>query len=327
MSNNAHTVQTKQTVPHNPIINDSATAIPALEQETLTVRSKTQHCICSTWCKCNIIQLSYFTVRYLVLITTMFICMISCLYAIGNLITLEATNFYCPSYTAEQVRQHNVENGYNQGDSSFSCWYIDKQKLNWQDVRSLKLNIYVAFFQVNNVFQLLQSVIYFLIVIFLFIVCLIHFCYLFYDTFYIVCFKWNQNKRILKTFEKLCYTLNLKNQQTKKNKQNNKKKKKKKCCISCICSCVGSLTKTYVTCVKCGLRFYYKNVKPYYYLDGKWRLLSIICKELLEIVIQLIALLFYGGINVFNSNDNILSQEPKILQGTLIVQCVLLGGV
>ena len=61
--------------------------------------------------------------------------------------------------------------------------------------------------------------------------------------------------------------------------------------------------------------FYYQYIKPYYYVDSKWYLFGIAMKEMIEILIQFHALLLYGGINIFNTNENILAQEAYVVRG------------
>ena len=71
---------------------------------------------------------------------------ISLLYGISNLVSLEATHFFCPVYNEEQVRQHNFENGNEYGESVLSCWYIERSKIDLQAVRSLDIDIFKANF-------------------------------------------------------------------------------------------------------------------------------------------------------------------------------------
>lgn len=63
----------------------------------------------------------YFIGRYLVVLLSYFLCMIACLYGTGSLVTLEATNFFCPSYTLDEIHEYNLENGNKYGDYSDSC--------------------------------------------------------------------------------------------------------------------------------------------------------------------------------------------------------------
>ena len=86
----------------------------------------------------------YFIGRYLVVLTSYFLCIISLLYAIGNLVKLEALNFFCPRYTEEEVRAYNFEVQAKDGTDGFSCYHIDRQKLNFQEIYQATSNIYSA---------------------------------------------------------------------------------------------------------------------------------------------------------------------------------------
>ena len=80
--------------------------------------------------------------------------------------------------------------------------------------------------------------------------------------------------------------------------------------------------KNYIFCVAKCMKFYFKHIQPIYYVDSKWRMLSIIVREWFEIGIQIYALLLYGGVNVFNLDSNILSQKPRIIESF----CVIVSG-
>ena len=81
-------------------------------------------------------------------------------------------------------------------------------------------------------------------------------------------------------------------------------------------------TKTAKTRVKSCQICYFDYVMPYYYVDSKWRLFSIIFREFIEIFIQFYALLLYGGINLFDFNSNskkLLTQHPDTVEAFAII--------
>ena len=58
---------------------------------------------------------------------------------------------------------------------------------------------------------------------------------------------------------------------------------------------------------------------PFRYIDSKLKMLSIIIREWIEISIQIYALLLYGGIDVFSSNSNVLSQRANVIEAFAII--------
>ena len=92
----------------------------------------------------RILYALYFTVRLFVLLVSYMLCVVALFYTIGSIVDIEVTSFFCPTYTKEEVRQHNYENGYAEGDSIFSCWYIDRPRLNYEAMFSLNSDIFTA---------------------------------------------------------------------------------------------------------------------------------------------------------------------------------------
>ena len=56
-----------------------------------------------------------------VYLLSVFLTIISILYAFGQITSLEVADFFCPEYTEEEVRQHSIQNGLNKGDPG-TCW-------------------------------------------------------------------------------------------------------------------------------------------------------------------------------------------------------------
>ena len=130
----------------------------------------------------------YFAARYLSLFTSYFLLVICILYAISTLITLETTNFFCPSYTEEQVRNYNLKQGNKNGANRYSCWRINTSTLNFEAIYSLDVDLYNAYINGNDisVSAVIQCIIYSSISLFLFLVCIYHTFFIVIDTYYIL---------------------------------------------------------------------------------------------------------------------------------------------
>ena len=301
----------------------------------------------------NIFYVLYFFGRYLVLFTSLFLCIISSLYGIGGLINLEATDFFCPRYTEEEVRNYNLKNGNQYGDGILGCWYINRQRLNYNAIFNLSIDIFNA--KINNftIFSILQTILYSIITIILLISVIYNFYYLLYDTYFAIksfCINDNINNRIrnklinLRKFPKKNLNNNDSNdtnwktsntdnkneeidQETEKEDTEHNLHNYTKCCtLCCKFFCENCCKKCWI----CTKKRYFKYIYPWYYIDSKWRILSVIIREFIEIFIQFYALLLYGGINLFNINSNVLSQEPYIIEVFAIIislNCICAGSL
>ena len=57
-------------------------------------------------------------------------------------VTLEAANFFCPSYTLEEIRQYNFNNGHEHGVIHDNCLRINSQALNYNALFSLDTQVF-----------------------------------------------------------------------------------------------------------------------------------------------------------------------------------------
>lgn len=130
----------------------------------------------------------YFVGRYLVVITSNVICVIASLYATGSLVTLEATKFFCPSYTLEEIRQYNLENGNEQGTRDDSCLLIDRQGLNCNILFGLDNHVFTGKIDTDtlDLGAYLHSIFYFVLALILSISTLYQTYLLIYDTIYAI---------------------------------------------------------------------------------------------------------------------------------------------
>ena len=268
----------------------------------------------------------YFMGRYLVVFLSYFLCMIACLYGTGSLVTLEATNFFCPSYTLEEIHEYNFENGNKHGDNGDSCRRVDRQGLDSNVLSDLNNNIFIG--KIDNesldFLSYFEALLYFSIAFILFIAALYQTYLLIYDTFIAIHSILYQEERNNRVYRKLCQLQKqMQSSKTKKslvekspNPNLNKQKNSKKSNVLCCCIL---LWKSYIFCVGNCMKCYFKHVEPVYYVDSKLRMLSIIAREWLEITTQIYALLLYGGINVFALESNVLSQKAYIIQSFCVI--------
>ena len=59
--------------------------------------------------------------RIVILLVIIFLCFVTILYAIGQILSLNLTDYWCPSYSLDQVRQNSINLNKPQGISN-SCW-------------------------------------------------------------------------------------------------------------------------------------------------------------------------------------------------------------
>lgn len=262
----------------------------------------------------------YFIGRYLIILTSYFLPLIAALLGIGSVVSLEATNFFCPSYTEEKVRQHNLDNENPYGDDPWNCWYIERPRLNLNAIANLDLQIFIA--KLNNFtpLSIIQLCIYLTIAIALTITTLRHSYILLYDSFYLLfsCLtKNNINPRICKhliEYTRREVTRTAHDATPNENGSSNTDGWERKCQRLISCNCMT--------------KWYFGLVYPLYYVDSKWRTLSLIFREWIEIFIQLYALMLFGGINVLSPDSNVLSQKPDVICTFSIIiasNCISVG--
>ena len=246
----------------------------------------------------GILHAFLFVSRGLVLFALYFLCCMSVLYTIGSLVKLKADNLFCPLHTEEQVRLHNFENGLSGGDPD-SCFYINRQKLNVNDIKNLNLEIFTASIEINNVYTFQFAT--YILLLFLIVIVLLYHTYLFtFDLICVVCLhnkiNHHRNTNMLKQI---------------KNNQ-----------IKSIAAIAGGKNSKLApkNCASCQRLRLWK--KQYLYPDSKWYLFAQAGKELVEITIQFYALMLYGGLNIFDSKQNILAQESHIISSMFHMQRV-----
>ena len=239
-------------------------------------------------------------IRLFVLLVSYFLCIVALLYTIGSIVNIQVTSFFCPIYTKEEVHQHNYENENAQGDSIFSCWYINRQRLNYQAIFSLNSDIFTATIDQENLStgQIITAVLYSIVGLVLLTTTL----------YYTYLWLYDVAVAILSLIKHTEYNPRVKTALVKDRLKalSRGKKQQSKSMKKTFFAIWYNLKKWYKT-------FYDKEIYPYFYVDSKFQILSIIVREWIEILIQIYALLLYGGVDVFSTNSNILSQEAHII--------------
>ena len=294
----------------------------------------------------------YFFGRYLLLFTCYFLIIIACLYSIGSIVSLEVLSFFCPIYSESFIRSYNLENENEYGDDELGCYYIDRTRLNYNAIFELDLNIFEANVDNFSFSMMIQSILYALTGIVLFVPTVYHSYLLIYDTFYAIYSKFcinsdNNNNTIdsasnanaiIKDYNPRIDEKLLKlSQKYKKmharrfgfkaaspvakspSKSTGLTTNSKSGQIQVIGDCfLQSYIKIKGLFEKCE-GFYEQYIVPIYYVDSKWRLLSLICREWFEIIVQFYALLLYGGINLISLDSKELSQTPEVIEAFTII--------
>ena len=263
----------------------------------------------------------YFIGRYLVVTTSYFLCIIASLYASGSLVTLEATNFFCPSYTLEEIRQYNLVNGNKYGTKHDSCLRIDRQGLNLNVLSDLNYNIFTGKIDNDSLdfVQYLQAILYFVTTLILFIPTLYHTYLLVYDTKYAISsVVYHDHAYKNERVQHELFALHKRSQ----SQPSHQAEQKPTSTISHVFWCYIFTKESYKFCARVCKKCYFEYIRPIYYVDSKWKMLSIIAREWFEILIQIYALLLYGGINIFDLKSNVLSQSPDIIESFAIIVSV-----
>ena len=260
----------------------------------------------------------YYIARYLSVFLLIGLCIISTLYAVGNLVTIQAENFTCPQYTEEEVRKFNYLKGDPNGMSD-SCYYIDSERLNFAAIYDLDISIYTASFADDiRIFNTTLFIFYSLIALISVILTIYHGYFLLYDSYClsVVCCncpnaksKMNPRfKRIVETCSKSYHRAKTKHKRQGNTSSGNRKKNTQKVKSQ-------SNVQKCLQCVSNGINDYTQFMSDNFYFDSKYWLFGIIIREFFEIIIQFYALLLYGGMNLFDLNENVLSQEGYIVEG------------
>lgn len=267
----------------------------------------------------------YFSVRFIIVFTTIFLSLIAGMYALSNLITVEAVNIFCPRFNRTEIYEYNQQHNQTTSDSS-SCYYNNILTLNTDVVENLKTEIYDAKIEAKNQsFQSIFSfVVFAILALFLAFIGLQNGFYAIYDAIYIFILK-KRNGRVATVRQKWAskryqakHRQNRLRKSSKTRLQAKKIKKKKKTCFfnsyNCchiIENCCKKLSSLY--------QIYNDIYEKYLYFDSKYKVLSLIFGEYLEICVQFFGLCLYGGINLFAINDIVLSQEYYVVESFAII--------
>ena len=281
----------------------------------------------------KILYILYILARYSVLLTSGVLCIISTLYAIGNIVSLEATNFFCnKTYDSKEIREFNLANGFEQGVSDnedvSSCYYINRKRIDFYAIYTLNINLYSANTDSPSAFGVILCILYSILSFVVTIFTMYQFYFIIYDTFYVIksiCDKTVTNPRIVNCINRhqnkdKNSTKRSRKHQSESEVQQHQQKRRKNCTIKSVgCGIIKCMSRCVSRSIKCYLKWYFAHIFPYYYTDSKYRLLIMIFREWIEILIQFYALLLYGGYHLLYSSMNVLSQEPNTIQSFAII--------
>ena len=90
----------------------------------------------------------YWITRYFLVSTSFYSAFITTLYGVSNLITINAVNFFCDTYSREEVLEHNQNVGSNVGVGW--CYKINRLSFNDDAVQELNLDLYTRHLQAKN---------------------------------------------------------------------------------------------------------------------------------------------------------------------------------
>ena len=280
--------------------------------------------------KRQVLYMLYFIARYLVICTSYFLSFICVLYGIGPFIMLSATQFYCKSYSRDEIYSLNRENGRERGVRGNSCLVIGKASFDEQALEELDIKIFDATFTIRQLsFTItIQCMIYFIISLFLFIIATYFGFYLIYDTYYAL--KWSKgrhskngkngkngknSRNAISNNPRIVSYLVTMAQQRRKIRKQHKLKKKHSTDNRHKNSNNDEKNKFILWIQTCQTKF----IEPYYYIDSKWYLFGMYIRELIEILVQFYVLLSFGGIDFVNINANIQGQDASIVEGMFLL--------
>ena len=226
------------------------------------------------------------------------------------------------------MRRFNYLNGYENGEGGW-CYFIDSKRLNLGLIYDLDIFIYTASFAGDiGIFEVTLFVFYSSISIIFAILTMYHGYYLLYDTYYIivVCLKiicttdrdghTTMNNPRFKGIVEEC-TKNYHQAKTKHKRQRKQAKSRKKLIQKKGQSSLKKCVEKCFVCFSNRINFCTHFMSNYFYFDSKYWLFGIILREFCEIMIQFYALLLYGGMNLFDTNENVLSQKGYIVEGMI----------
>lgn len=153
---------------------------------------KTQFCL---------IVLIHYILRILSILSTYFLSLLVTLYGLTQLLDISAIDFFCPTYSKDEVYYHNYISSNPQG--SGGCWYVDTTRVDssklWNDMDV------VQWIKIENItFDIIIfSFIFFSSALIMFCFASWHFCIMIYDSIYQCSYyvgktQYNRNPRLLR---------------------------------------------------------------------------------------------------------------------------------
>eukprot|EP01084_Bolivina_argentea_P305985 528669_1 len=236
-----------------------------------------------------------FCARIMIILLTIFLSALSLSYAIGQILSITVSNYWCPQIDIQHIRQHSYNNKLPKGGSENGCFSSKEYTVNQNALWSSASYGYKTD---NNAHSILRFIAFFIVAI-IFIICII------YGIIILIV-------DIKKYFNN---TLGISYYKKQKTKHLNKTKQ-------------TSYASPHMQIIYRA----YELFKIKYYVDSGWWCLWAIVREVFEIFLQTQALLLYNGTYLFRNdkeNNNItLAYEPKYIQlfaVFLFLNCICSG--
>ena len=290
-------------------------------------------------------EIMYWITRFFFVSASFCFTILTACYGISNITTINAINFFCPIYSAQQVYQHNIANNNTQGEDETSCWVINRLRLNSVAVEDLSLGLYTAEIKLfddlddhscmNININIIAFLIFCIMTMYSFIIAIENLYFIIYD---LICFYILKkfNPRIVK-IQKKHQRKNLKQLRDSNSNINQRKSTNYNQNINQNTGMVERdednaknesrmtlIKNRLVGCMCCMCTSY----RRYFYNDSKYTIFKNMIGEIFEISVQLYGLLLYGGINLFDMNNIPLAQEYYVIfvfSVIIAANCVFVG--
>ena len=256
-------------------------------------------------------KIIYFIIRYFIVLIALFLSLIAAIYGLSALITTQATNFFCPFYTASEVHEYNRKHNLNEGDRS-SCWYIERPQVDDDKIKNLKLDIYEANVDNQSFITIFACLVFSSLSLLLLFIGLQNGYFVIYDTLHSFAFN-SPNPRVVKVIEYYEDEDRVKRSSLTIKMAERKNK-------SFLYQC--SIWSEYIYDQYCWI------YEKYLYFDSKYKVLVAFFWEIIEIIVQFYGLCLYGGYDLFEPNTVVLAQKYYIVESFSIIlglNCVCTG--
>ena len=249
-----------------------------------------------------------FMIFFLLFCYCVFLAIICCLYGFGQITQITLTNYWCQSKTIDEIKQHSIDNNLTYGTNE-GCWKskqftVDQSTIFQSSTGYAAIPDYSAFNIVASCIWLIYSVWFIWMAI----------------VFFTGEMAYNITNKICCLKNSTSIAVNTKKNMTSKTSKTNKQSSFHRCCPFVCCRCMPHnngvlewLADLYFQCIN----WYKLHFGP----DSTNWFVLLLVRELMEIIVQIIAIYNFNGLNLLNSNETVLGYK----QVPIVIFCVLLG--